>query len=166
MRKVIVIGCPGSGKSTFSKKLHKAIGIPLFHLDMLYWNSDKTVVEKNIFEERLKNILVQEEWIIDGNYGTTMELRLQACDTVFFLDYAVNVCLEGIEKRKGKARTDIPWIEEMDDEKDEEFISFIKNYNSIDRLVIMNFLDKYNMKNIIIFKNRKDSQEYLEKMNI
>lgn len=51
MKKIMVIGCPGSGKSTFSKELQKGIGLPLFHLDMLYWNTDRTVVEKPIFEK-------------------------------------------------------------------------------------------------------------------
>lgn len=49
-----------------------------------------------------------DEWIIDGNYGSTIELRLQACDTVVFLDYSTNICLDGIKKRRGKPRTDIP----------------------------------------------------------
>ena len=85
MKKIIVIGCPGSGKSTFSRELHKNTGIPLFHLDMMYWNSDKTIVEKAVFLERLSDVLRQNEWIIDGNYASTMELRLKECDTVIFL---------------------------------------------------------------------------------
>ena len=60
-------------------------------------------------------ILATDEWIIDGNYGSTMELRLQACDTVIFLDYSLNVCLDGIKERRGKARTDMPWIENEED---------------------------------------------------
>ena len=87
MKKVIVIGCPGSGKSTFSKSLHKITNIPLFHLDMIFWNADKTTVEKPVFLDRLLNIIQNDKWIIDGNYGSTMELRMQACDTVIFLDY-------------------------------------------------------------------------------
>lgn len=162
MKKIIVIGCPGSGKSTFSKRLHKATGIPLFHLDMIYWNADKTIVEKDIFREKLYNIISQDEWIIDGNYGSTMEARLQECDTVFFLDYPLEVCLEGIKARKGKARTDMPWIEEVD-EDNEEFITFVKNYNSAKRPGIMKLLKKYDMKNVIMFKSRKDSYEYLAK---
>lgn len=84
MKKVIVIGCPGSGKSTFSKSLHKITGIPLYHLDMMYWNADKTTVEKSVFRERLSKTLQTNEWIIDGNYNSTMELRLQECAQLFF----------------------------------------------------------------------------------
>ena len=102
MKKIIVIGCPGSGKSTFSRALHKITGIPLFHLDMMYWNSDKTAVEKSVFRERLLKTIQKNEWIIDGNYGSTMELRIQACDTIIFLDYPSDVCLNGIKERRGK----------------------------------------------------------------
>ena len=100
MKKVIVIGCPGSGKSTFSKSLHRITGIPLFHLDMLFWNADKTTVEKSVFLDRLLKIFQNDEWIIDGNYASTMELRMQKCDTVIFLDYPLDVCLNGIKERK------------------------------------------------------------------
>lgn len=108
MKKIMVIGCPGSGKSTFSRALHDATDIPLYHLDMMYWNADKTTVEKSVFREYLANTLQKDEWIIDGNYGSTMEMRIQACDTVIFLDYPLEVCLEGIKTRRGKARTDMP----------------------------------------------------------
>lgn len=161
MKKIIVIGCPGSGKSTFSKELHKKIDIPLFHLDMMYWNEDKTTVDKEIFLEQLNNTLQKEAWIIDGNYSSTMELRLQACDTVFFLDYPLSWCLDGIKSRKGKPRTDLPWIEAEDDA---EFLGFIKNYNSVSRPTVLKLLEKYSSKNIFIFRERNEAAEFLDKL--
>lgn len=155
-----MIGCPGSGKSTFSKALYKITGIPLFHLDMMYWNSDKTTVDESVFRKRLSKIIQKSKWIIDGNYGSTMEWRLQACDTIFFLDYPLDVCLNGIKERRGKARSDMPWIEN-DDEVDAEFIEFVKNYNSQCRSLVMELLDKYSNKNIFIFANRNDADEFL-----
>ncbi len=161
MKKIMVIGCPGSGKSTFSQKLHKITGVPLFHLDMLYWNSDRTTVDKAVFRERLLNTIQNNEWIIDGNYGSTIELRLQACDTVFFLDYPLDVCLGGVAERRGKVRPDMPWVEY---EEDAEFIEFIKNYNSQSRPEIMELLGKYSEKDVHIFKSRNEADEFLNQI--
>ena len=162
MKKIIVIGCPGSGKSTFSKSLHKITNIPLYHLDMLFWNADKTTVGKSVFLDRLLKIIENSEWIIDGNYGSTMELRMQKCDTVIFLDYPLDVCLDGIKERKGKPRSDMPWIES--DEDDAEFVEFIKNYNSQSRPKVIELLKRYSDKDIYIFSNRVQAEEFLNKI--
>ena len=163
MKKVIVIGCPGSGKSTVSRELHNKTGIPLYHLDMMYWNADKTTVENRVFLERLSAVLEKNEWIIDGNYGSTMELRMAACDTVIFLDYPLEVCLDGIRERRGKPRSDMPWIET---EEDAEFIEFIKNYNEQQKPKVLELIKKYADKNIIIFKSREEADAFLNGENL
>ena len=158
MKKIIVIGCPGSGKSRFSRELHKRIGVPLYHLDMLYWNADKTNVGKEVFREKLKAILATDEWILDGNFSATAELRMAACDTVFFLDYPLEVCLDGVRSRRGKPRSDMPWIET---DEDAEFMEFIKSFGEQRRPQILELLDKYSDKNIIVFKSREEAEDYL-----
>ena len=161
MRKVIIIGCPGSGKSTFAKALQDKTGLPLFHLDMMYWNADRTVVSREVFRERLNTVLQQERWIIDGNYGSTMELRMAACDTVFFLDYPVEVCLAGVAARRGQARPDMPWVEQADSELDEEFMALIQGFEQSHRPQIFELLEKYMDKDIIVFRSREEAQAYL-----
>lgn len=158
MKRIMVVGCPGSGKSTFSRELHNKTNIPLYHLDMLFWNADKTTVEKSIFLDRLNEVISKDEWIVDGNFSSTMELRMSKCDTVIFLDYPADVCLSGIRARRGKQRTDIPWIET---EEDPEFMNIAATFNDNRRPQILMLLERYNDKNIVIFKSREESAEFL-----
>ncbi|MCR5836432.1 MAG: adenylate kinase [Lachnospiraceae bacterium] len=161
MKRIIVIGCPGSGKSTFSKALHKTTGIPLYHLDMMYWNKDRTKVQRELFLRKLNEVLDQDCWIIDGNYESTMDMRIEKCDAVFFLDYPIELCIEGIMSRRGKERSDMPWVEKPD-EIDEGFLEWVKNYNVESRPKVLEILAKNVEKEIIIFHSREEAKEYLE----
>ncbi len=161
MKKIIVIGCSGSGKSTFARELHKRTGIPLYHLDMMYWNADKTVAERDAFLKRLNGVLFEDAWIVDGNYSSTMELRMTACDTVVFLDYPPEVCLDGVRARIGQPRSDMPWTES---EEDGEFLKYIKSYNAEQRPRVFELMQKFDDKNIIVFKSRKEADEFLTRV--
>ena len=163
MKRIIVIGCPGSGKSTVSRALHNKTGIPLYHLDMMYWNADKTTVEKSVFLERLSAVLKKDAWIIDGNYSSTVERRMAVCDTVIFLDYPTDVCLAGIKQRQGKARSDMPWVEA---EEDAAFIGFIKGFHEKQRPALLALLDKYRDKSILVFHSREEADAFLAQMQI
>ena len=165
MKKIIVIGCPGSGKSTFARKLHAATGIPLHYLDMMNWNADRTTVPQEVLHERMHNAMAEETWIIDGNYASTIELRLQACDTVFFLDYPLEVCLDGIASRSGKERPDMPWVD-TPGEVDENFIQFIKDYNTESRPAVMELLRKYADREIHIFTSRAEANDFLRGLQL
>ena len=125
MRRVLVIGCPGAGKSTFARRLRDAAGLPLHYLDMLWHNPDRTTVTRAEFDERLQRILEEDAWILDGNFARTLPKRLEYCDTVFFLDFPTDVCLEGVEGCSGMKREDMPWVEH---EFDEEFRQYIIDF--------------------------------------
>lgn len=161
MQKVMIIGCPGSGKSTFARALQAATGLPLYYLDMLYWNADKTTVSKEVFRGRLREILDTDAWILDGNYGSTMEMRLEKCDTVFFLDFPVAVCLGGIQARFGKPRADMPWVET---EEDAEFLNFIKAFEAESKPKILTLLAQHPEKQVITFRSREESATYLQSL--
>ena len=160
MKKIIIIGCPGSGKSMFSMALRDKIGLPLYHLDMMFWNPNKTTVEKALFLERLSDVLEKSEWIIDGNYASTMEMRLEKCDTVFYLDYPTEVCLDGVRARRGKKRCDMPWVET---EEDTEFTEYVKSFNDNEKPKILRLLEKYRDKDVFVFKSREDADVFLRK---
>lgn len=160
MKRIMIIGCPGSGKSTFARGLAEKTGLPLYYLDMMYWNPDRTTKPKEEFRAALRETVKLPEWIIDGNYGSTLELRMAACDTVIFLDFPVEVCIAGVEERRGKPRPDMPWVET---EPDLEFIEFIRKYNEESRPKVIALLEKYCEKEIIIFKSRTEADEFLAK---
>lgn len=162
--KIIVIGCPGSGKSTFSKKLSKILNLPIYHLDMLYHNSDGTHISKEELEEKLKTIFKENNnWIIDGNYQRTLEMRMKECDTIILLDYPIEVCLAGAEARIGIQREDLPFIEEK---LDENFKQSIIDFSKEKLPQIYKLLEKYKKtKNIIVFKSRGEADSYIQSCN-
>ena len=157
-RRVMVIGCPGSGKSTFSRTLRDYTGLPLHHLDAIYWKEDRTTLPKEEFRAVLRDIVVADSWIIDGHYASTLEMRLQACDVVFFLDYPTEACIEGVRARRGQARSDIPWVETEDDG---EFLEFIERFNEESKPRVIELLAKYPEKPVFRFASRSESEEFL-----
>lgn len=157
--KAIVIGCPGAGKSTFSRNLKDKTGLPLYHLDMLWHKPDKTTISRDAFDARLKTIVSGDKWIIDGNYGRTLEMRFASCDTVFLLDLPVDECLTAAASRIGKPREDFPWTET---EFDEEFRQWILDFPKNEIPAVYELITKYKQeKTIYIFHTRNDIENYL-----
>ncbi|PTQ85499.1 adenylate kinase family enzyme [Trichococcus patagoniensis] len=134
-KRIVVIGCSGSGKSTFSRKLHHLTGNPLYHLDKLFWLPDwelRSAEEQDrIQKERIK----EDKWIIDGNYQRTLPIRLGRADTVIFFDYPRRVCLYRALKRVllNRKRTRSDMGEGCPERFDWEFMKFIWNFNKNNR---------------------------------
>ncbi len=160
---MIVVGCSGSGKSYFSRRLSEKTRLPLYHLDLIWWKEDGTNIERDEFDRRLCEIFASDEWIIDGNYNRTMERRLQECDTVFFLDFLTEDCLLGVGERMGKPRKDMAW-RDANDLDDPEFVEFIKNYNTIYRPQVIELLERYDGKTVIVLRDRNEVNEFLDKI--
>lgn len=162
MLKVMVIGSPGAGKSTFARKLRDVTEIPLYYLDMLWHTSDGENITEEEFDLRLQAIMKNKSWIIDGNYQRTLEIRLKECDTVYLLDYPLLTCLLGAQSRIGKKREDLPWIEKT---FDLEFKQWIIDFSKDQLIQIYKLLDTYQTrKHIVIFKSREEANAYLEKL--
>ena len=156
-----MIGCPGSGKSTFSRKLAELLSIPLFPLDLIWFSGNgKEHISREEFDDRLSELMSGEQWIIDGNYSRTMEWRMSCCDTVFFFDLPTDVCLKGMEARIGVECPDKPWIEtEIDPSFRERIINFRKDLQP----QIEQLLEKYSGKiNIIRFHSHEEVDTYLK----
>ncbi len=164
MKKVIVIGCPGSGKTTFAEKLSKSTGIPLYYLDAIWHKPDKTHISREEFDERISEIFKETEWIIDGNYKRTIEMRLKECDTVFLFDLPTDVCIQGVTDRIGKERYDLPWLET---ELDPEFKQFIEDFPKDTLPYIYNLLEEYKDNvNVVIFRSREEADKHIESIYI
>ena len=163
MQKVIIIGCPGSGKTTFAESLNKITGLPLYHLDAIWHKPDKTHISRDDFDTYISEIFSTSEWIIDGNYNRTIEMRLCQCDTVFLFDLPTEVCIQGATDRLGKERYDLPWIEK---ELSPSFKQFIEDFPNDSLPRIYDLLQRYSKdKNIIVFKSRKDSNDFLRSIS-
>ena len=130
MKKIMVIGSSGAGKTYFSRKLSEKFGIPLIHLDKIYWQPGWNEPTKEEWKATLEDVLEQDSWIIDGNYGSTIEMRLAACDTVFFLDIRRTLCMWRVIRRTfrffKRGRPDM--AEGCYERLDFSFLSFVWNY--------------------------------------
>ena len=157
--KIIVLGCSGSGKSTFSRKLHEKTNLPLIHLDNIWWKPDRTHISRDEFDHKLVEILKSDKWIVDGDYSRTYEARFIHCDTVIFLDYSFDVCMNGIMDRVGKERADIPWTEKK---LDPVLVKLVEDYVDENRPVIISLLEKYSNKKQFVFRTRDEADEWIE----
>ena len=163
MDKIIVIGPGGAGKSEMSRKLREILNLPLYHLDIIFWKEDRTHITREEFDKKLNELLAKDEWIIDGDYSRTYEVRIEKADAVIFLDYPLDVCLSGIESRIGKPRDDIPWKE---DKFDPDFKEWIINWFKETRPKVLSLLDKYkDKKNIVVLHSREEGKEFINKLS-
>lgn len=161
MKQIIIIGCPGSGKTYFAKQLSEILQIELFHMDNIYWKKDKTHISRGELISAVDRIISQSEWILDGNYISTIEQRIKGADTIFLFDYITKDCLEGVKSRIGVKRDDIPWIETK---LDPDFEKWIVDFRKDTLPEIEKVLERYKYKTIIRFTCREDKEKYLMKL--
>lgn len=164
MQKVLVIGCSGAGKSTFARRLRDITGLPLYYLDRLWHKPDRTHITREEFDRVLAEWLARPAWIIDGDYSRTLPQRLEACDTVFFLDFPLEVCLAGVENRRGAQRPDMPWVEE---ELDAEFLQYILDFGQAQLPAIRAMLEPYRgRRQILTFRSRAGADAWLNALAV
>ena len=159
--RILILGCPGSGKSTFARALAARTGLPLVHLDNLWWRADGTHISREAFDRALGELLPGEQWIMDGDYSRTYEVRLRAADTVIFLDYDEETCMAGIMARVGQERPDLPWTEST---LDPELVSLVQNYATDNRPAVYALLGKYPDKQAVIFTDRAQADRWLSEL--
>ena len=154
MRRVVVVGSGGSGKSTFSTQLGRATGLPVVHLDREFWRPGWEETPNGEWKCRVDELLAREWWIMDGNFGGTREMRMKAADTIIFLDFPRRVCLYRILKRTakyyGKSRPDM--TEGCDEHVDIKFILWVWNYKNRSRERLLAELEGLQERRVIILQ--------------
>lgn len=170
MKKILIVGVNGAGKTTFAKELSKILGIQLIFIDKIYRTDNWALADKEKSDSVINAILSEESWIIDGNNKATLMDRLKQCDTVFYFDFNAAVCLINCIKRTmtnyGIQRDDVGGsnnIEKLDLSK----IYFFKSvlfFNKNNRKDYYNMINSVQGLNVIVFKNRKQVDDYLKKI--
>ncbi|WP_288395078.1 DNA topology modulation protein [uncultured Vagococcus sp.] len=165
IKKIIIIGSAGAGKSTFSRKLSEKLNIEVFHLDTLMWKPNWEMTDKKFQIRKQQEIIQQTTWIIDGNYNGTLDLRIEASDTIIFFDINRWVCLYQAVKRyfqyRGKSRPDMQ--KDCPEKLDIHFLKFIWHYPNKQKIQVEEKLFQVReTKEVIILKNRKQVEIFLE----
>lgn len=166
MKRVLIIGNCGSGKTTFARTLAEKTGLRLVHLDKLFWHGNWQHVTPQEMDVLLQDELDKESWILDGNFNRTLPRRLAYCDTVFFFDLPVLTCLIGVLKRtwqnRGKTRDDMGgFCPEYFDKNKLRLFKNIIQFNKTHRKDYGKLLENTKTANVIRFRRRSDIRQYL-----
>ena len=165
MRRVLVLGCPGAGKSTLARSLGEALSLPVVHLDKLWWKSGWVNRTEGEFDALLDAVLLGEEWVIDGNYLRTLPRRLERCDTVVLLDYPRRLCLFRALRRiltwRGRTRPDM--AADCPERLDGEFVRWIWEFHRTQRPQVLELLDGWTGEKHV-FRSPKDCTRFLAKL--
>lgn len=168
MKKIMVIGCCGAGKSTMSRKIHSITGLPLIHLDQIFWSAGWVEPDRDEWIDNNKKIVQNNHWIIDGNYGSTMDIRIKEADTIVYIDRPTYICLFRVLKRMisnyKKSRMDMP--DGCPERLDFEFLKYVAFFNKIKRpniLIKLNAVKKE--KQVFVLKNQKENETFISNLN-
>lgn len=165
MKRVLILGPSGSGKSTLGRKIGKILDIPIIHLDRYYWNPGWINTPKEEWQTKVKELIDAEEWVMDGNYTSTLGLRAAAADTIVFIDIPRRLSYLRVFVRflrfRGRTRPDL--TEDCPEKIDWDFIQWIWDYPRIRKPVILRFLEKLSTtKNVYILHNQREINEFLK----
>jgi adenylate kinase family enzyme len=166
VERVMIIGCGGSGKSTLAQQLGQKLGVPVIHLDKLFWTPGWVSISKEEFNRVHEEAISKEKWIIDGNFDRTIPVRLQRCDTVIYLDFSRVTCLMGVLKRVlttfGTVRPDMG--EGCPERIDLDFLKWVWNFNKNKRERNYRLLKEAEGVRVIILKNRRAVKKFLSEL--
>jgi len=135
LRKILILGCSGAGKSTLARQVGRITGLPIIHLDQHYWRPGWQEPDRETWRREVGALIAQPRWVMDGNYGGTLMLRLTAADTVIFLDFPTWVCLGRVLLRVARSlgRTREDMAPGSPERFDLSFLRYVWRYRREDR---------------------------------
>lgn len=168
MKRILILGCSGAGKSTLSRLLSKELDLPIIHLDQYYWKPNWVEPSKEEWQSKVEDLVTQDKWIMDGNYGGTLDIRLPRADTIIYLDVSTWTCLVRVTKRIfkywGKVRPDM--TEGCVERFDFEFFHYVLMYNLTRRKSLIKKLENLEKdKAVYIIKNIRELDESFYTLN-
>lgn len=164
MKKILLIGAGGAGKSTVAKRLGEITGIEVIHLDKLHWRAGWVEPPPDEWRKTVETAVNGNQWIMDGNFGGTMVMRLAACDAAIFLDLPRTVCLYRIIKRWLKYRnTNRPDMTIGCNEKiDRKFLGWIWHYPKKNKPRIEELLTRFEAEKAVIrLRSKAEVEDFL-----
>jgi adenylate kinase family enzyme len=164
MKRVLVIGSGGAGKSTFSRRLGERLGVEVIHLDVAHWRPGWVEPPKDEWARKVDGLCERDSWVMDGNFSVTLDVRLAACDTVVFLDLPRAVCVWRVLKRRmiyrGVARPDM--AEGCHEKLDVEFLLWVWNYPGRTRPKVLALLERHGEgKRIVRLRSSAEVERFL-----
>lgn len=160
-KKIVIVGCGGSGKSFLARKLSGALGYRVMHLDKEFWLAGWEHVTYEVFTSKQRDFISNESWIIEGNYYSSMEIRFACADLVIFLDINRLVCLYSVIRRLKEKRPDLP--DGLENMVDVEFLKWIWNFKKNEKPKIYKLHNKYKATPFITIPSRKKLRELIAK---
>lgn len=163
MQRVLLIGPCGAGKSTFGQWLGEATGLPVIHLDRLYWQAGWQATPKEVWQERVQALVAEERWIMDGNYGSTLDIRLPRADTVLVFDFPRWLYMYRATRRiigsYGRSRSDM--AEGCPEHFDSVFFRWMWDWPKKGRNIMLTALEQYaNRARVIHLRSPRDVQAF------
>jgi adenylate kinase family enzyme len=104
MDRIAIIGCGGSGKTVLAGHFAAVLGLPVTNLDALYYDDGWNPTPMEKFAALQRELVAPPRWVIEGNYASTLPIRLARADTIVFLDLPARTCLRGIAQRRWRYR--------------------------------------------------------------
>ncbi len=165
MQRVAVVGSGGAGKTTFAIACSAVTGLPVVHLDEHFWHPGWVESRQEEWRDHQAELLTGDKWIVDGNYGNTLDLRLSLVDTIIWLDFSRYVCLLGAVRRTlfnlGRPMQAVGCPERFD----REFLEWVWKFPKESRPKLVDAIERYRRGvDVLRFHSRRETREFLRSL--